>query len=129
MGRQNGFQSGGTAEHWKVFLATMFGRQEKVLNFRRSRMSKTVPFWPWWQPFNSFCFENFFLSFPFFILLGKKVRVGWGAECTLLCPSSSVAGPALTTLINKFSRIRREETITFTQEAATWGVLWKKVFL
>ena len=41
-GRQNGFQSSGAKEHWKVLSATMVGRQEKFLNSRHSRMAKTV---------------------------------------------------------------------------------------
>ena len=34
--------------------ATVVGVKENVLNSRRSSMAKTVTFWPWWQPFNSF---------------------------------------------------------------------------
>ena len=46
------------------------GWQEKFLNSRCSRMVKTVTFWPWWQRFNSFCFEIlFFPLFPYFFLL------------------------------------------------------------
>ena len=60
-GRQNGFQSGGAMEHWHVLSATMVDGIEKFLNSRRPRMAKTVTFWPWWKPFNSFCFES--LSF------------------------------------------------------------------
>ena len=41
-GQQNGFQSGGAKEHWKVLSATMVGRQEKFLNSKHSRMAKTV---------------------------------------------------------------------------------------
>ena len=48
-GRRNGFQSGGTMEHWKGMSATMVGRQEKFMNSRHSRMAKIVTFWPWWQ--------------------------------------------------------------------------------
>ena len=40
-------------------------------------MAKTVTLWhwPWWQPFNSSCFEtlSFFLFLPFFFLLRRKV--------------------------------------------------------
>ena len=50
--------------HWKVLPATMVGQQEKVLNSRRSRMSKAVNFWPRWQTFNSFSFETFSLFNP-----------------------------------------------------------------
>ena len=41
--------------------------QEKFLNSRRSRIVKTVTFWPWWQSFDSFCFET--LVFSVFALL------------------------------------------------------------
>ena len=80
--RESGFRSEGAMEHWQVLSATMFGGPEKFLNSRRStrcsRMAKTVTFWPWWQSFNSFCFESlsFFLCFPFFFLLRKNVD-GW----------------------------------------------------
>ena len=57
------FKVGGTMEYWKVLSATMVGWQEKFSNSRRSRMVKTIIFWPWWQPFNSFCFETLSL-FP-----------------------------------------------------------------
>ena len=76
---KNGFQSGGRwgeggMEHWKVSSATMVGRQEKFSNSRRSRMAKTIIFWPWWQPFDSFCFET--LSFlplpPIFLFATQK---------------------------------------------------------
>ena len=43
-GRKIWFQSGGTMEHWKVFLVTMVGRQEKFLNCRLSRKAKAVTF-------------------------------------------------------------------------------------
>ena len=42
--RGNGFQSGGAMKQWKVLSVTMVGRQEKFLNSRRSRMTKTVTF-------------------------------------------------------------------------------------
>ena len=44
------------------------------LNSRLSSMAKAVIFWPWWQPFNSFCWNFFFFSFFFsiFFLLRKK---------------------------------------------------------
>ena len=47
----------------------MVARKEKFSNSRRSRMSKTIIFSPWWQPFNSFCFEtfSFFPLPPFFM--------------------------------------------------------------
>ena len=54
------------------------------LNSRCSRLAKWVTFWPWWQPFNSFCFENV-SSFPlfsfFFFLLCKKVCGCWMGPC------------------------------------------------
>ena len=73
---------GGAMEHWKVLLPTMVGRQEKNSNSRHSRMAKTVIFWPWWQPFNSFCFETnpFFFTFVslFSFCYAKKWGGGWG---------------------------------------------------
>ena len=51
----------GPMEHWKVLSATMISRQEKFSNSRHSRIAKTIIFWPWWQPLNSFCFETLFL--------------------------------------------------------------------
>ena len=48
-GWRNGFQSEGAMEHWKALLATMVGRQGKVLNSGRSRMAKTVIFWQFFQ--------------------------------------------------------------------------------
>ena len=87
-GQRNGFQSGGAMEHWKVLPATMVGRQEKSLNFRHSRMAKTVTFWPWWQPFNSFCFQilSFFPLFIFFLFDTQKSEV----PCT---PTPGVPAP------------------------------------
>ena len=63
-GRQNWFQRGEAMDHRKVLPEAMVGRQERFLNFRHSRMAKTVTFPLWCQPFNSFCF---------FILLRRKV--------------------------------------------------------
>ena len=40
LGRRNGFQCGGTKEHWKVLSATMVGRQEKFLNSKHSEWLK-----------------------------------------------------------------------------------------
>ena len=87
---------GGCMEHWKVLSATMvtmLGRQEKYSNSRRSRIAKTIIFWPWWQPFNSFYFET--LSFlplsPFFLFATQKGRTtdgGGGAW------PPGIAGPA-----------------------------------
>ena len=70
-------------EYWKV-----------VEKFRRFRI---VTFWPWWLPFNSFCFL-FFLCFPFLFLLRKIVCVGGrGAEAMLL--SAFPVSPALKTTV------------------------------
>ena len=63
----------------RVILKSIVGHHgwptKKILNSRRSRMAKAVTFWPWWQPFNSFCFEtlSLFLCFPLFLLLPKNV--------------------------------------------------------
>ena len=65
-------------KYWKVFL-----------NFRRSRMSKTVTFWYWWQLFNSFCFE--ILSFFFVSLFSFCYAKEWedhdplGPRCCRPC--------------------------------------------
>ena len=51
----------------------MVDQQETFLISRRSRMAKTVTFWPWWQAFNSFCFETlFFLCFSFLFVMQKS---------------------------------------------------------
>ena len=65
-------------EHWKVLSATMVGRQKKCSNSRRSRMAKTIKYWPWRQPFDSFCFETFaFLPLsPFFLFAAPKSGAG-----------------------------------------------------
>ena len=83
-GRQNGFQSGRGGgrwgmEHWKVLSATMVGWQEKFSNSTRSRMAKTIIFWPWWQSFNSFCFETPSLLplSPFFLFAMQKSGEPW----------------------------------------------------
>ena len=41
-------------------------------------MAKTVTFWPWWQPFDSLCFEtlSLFPLFPFILFAAKKVGGG-----------------------------------------------------
>ena len=76
-------------ENWKVLSATMVGRQEKFYNSRRSGMAKTVIFWPWWQPFDSFCFET--LSFlplsPFFLFAMQKSRGPWSPGPLLVSPA------------------------------------------
>ena len=60
--------------HWTLkSIVMMVRRQEQFLNSRRSRIAKTVTFWPWWQPFNSFSFET--LSFfPFVSLFSFLLR-------------------------------------------------------
>ena len=97
-GRRNGFQGGGAMEHWQVLPATMVGQLEKFLNSRRSRMAKTVTFWPWWQPFNSFCFESlsFFPLFPFFLFATQKSGGGgMGGGWAWPPRPSSITGPGL----------------------------------
>ena len=92
-GQGNGSQSGGAMEQWQVLSVSMVGREEKILNSRCYRMVKTVTFWAWWQPFNSFCFEclSFFLCFPFFFLLAKK----WRGHVLPPFPLTSPVSPAL----------------------------------
>ena len=71
---------------------TFVGRPEEFLNSRRSRMAKTLTFWPWWQSFNSFCFESltFFPLFPLFLFATQKRGVA-------VAPGpSSIAGPVVT---------------------------------
>ena len=81
-------------EHWKVLLATMVGRQEKFLNSRRSRMAKTIIFWPWWQPFESFSFETLsFLPFAFVSLFSFCYAKKW--EGGGHCPPAPPVSPAL----------------------------------
>ena len=43
---ENGFQSGGTMEQGKELSLTMFGREEKILDIRHSRMATTVAYYP-----------------------------------------------------------------------------------
>ena len=45
-GGENGFQSGGTMEQGKELSLTMFGREEKILDIRHSRMATTVAYYP-----------------------------------------------------------------------------------
>ena len=86
---------GGGMKHGKVLSATMVGRQEKFSNSRRSRMAKTIIFWPWWQPFNSFCFET--LSFlplsPFFLFATQK------SGAAIAPPAPPVSPPCFSTLL------------------------------
>ena len=88
---------GGTMKLWKVLTATMtmVGGQEKISNSIYFIMAKAVTFWPWWQPFNSFCFEGlyFFLCFSFFFLLLKKEWGGGGGEHGPPASLLGVAGP------------------------------------
>ena len=60
--------------HWTLkSIVMMVRRQEQFLNSKRSRIAKTVTFWPWWQPFNSFSFETLFFS-PFVSLFSFLLR-------------------------------------------------------
>ena len=71
-------------EHWRAVLATIVGRQKK-LNSRCSRMAKAVTFWPWWQSFNSFCFETsfiFLLYFPLFLFATQEGLCVWSPGVT-----------------------------------------------
>ena len=90
-------------EHLKLLWATMVGWQENFFSSRRSRMAKTVTFWPWLLLFNSFCFGtlSFFPLFPFFpFYYAKKWK---GREGVCMAPPTSplpplplgVAGPEL----------------------------------
>ena len=87
-------------EHWKVLSVSMVDRHEKCLNSRRSRMAKTVTFWPWWQPFDSFCFET--LSFstfsPFSLFATQKSRGTIAPR-----PPPGVAGPELKNATGNFN--------------------------
>ena len=58
-----------TPESIGIFLVNNGWPSRTNLNSRRSRMAKTVTFWPRWQPFDRFYFENlsFFPFFPFFL--------------------------------------------------------------
>ena len=73
----------GAMEHWKVLSPTkknLIGRQEKFSKCRRSRIAKTIIFWPWWQPFDSLCFEtlSFFPFSPFYSFCYEK-------KCVCVC--------------------------------------------
>ena len=81
-------------EHWKVLSATMVGREEKFSNSRRSRMAKTIIFRPWWQPFNSFCFETLsFLPLSPFLLFATQKSGEAMAPLQSPPPPPGVAGP------------------------------------
>ena len=96
-GRRNGFQSGGVMEHWKVLSTTMVDRPEQFLNSRRSRIAKTVTFWPWWQSFNRFCFESlsYFLLFPLFLFATQKSGGGLGSPAHPVSPALCFPKPLL----------------------------------
>ena len=84
-GRRNEFQSKGAMEIMKSIKKPLNSivNSKKNLNSRRSRMAKTLTFWPWWQPFNSEMVWNyFFFLFPFFSFCYAKkcVCVGGGAS-------------------------------------------------
>ena len=74
--------------------ATMVDRQGKFSNSRRCRMAKTIIFWPWWQPFNSFCFETlpFLPLSPFFLFATQKSEAGGRKAClpSVASPGSNV---------------------------------------
>ena len=109
-------------EHWKGMSATMVGRQEKFLNSRRFRMAKIVTFWPWWQPFNSFCFET--LSFfPYFFFTTKKVR---GPRPTRCRQPWFCFGRCLTYEILRLINSRSTEIVEgcCTVFDCNWGSLW-----
>ena len=77
-------------EHWKVLSATkknLIGRQEKFSKSRRFRIAKTIIFWPWWQPFNSLCFEtlSFFPFSPFFSFFYEKSVCVCVCVCVCTC--------------------------------------------
>lgn len=74
-------------EHWKVLPGPMVGWQENVLNSRVSGMAKTEIFWPWWQLFNSFCFETLCFSFSLPVLFATQ------KSKEDIAPPSGVAGP------------------------------------
>ena len=58
-------------EHWKVLSATMVCLQENVLNYRGSRMAKSIILRSWRQPFN--IKTSFFLCFTFLFCYSKKL--------------------------------------------------------
>ena len=77
-GRRNGFQSRGcVGEGGHGTLKSIVGHDgwptRKISNSRRSRMAKTIIYWPWWQLFNSSCFETLsFLPLPLFFLFDTQ---------------------------------------------------------
>ena len=129
-GRRNGFQNGEAMEHWKVLSTTMVGRQENVLNSRRSRMAKTVTFSPWWQSFsfNNFCFEtiSLFSLFPFFFLLRKKV-----CACVCMCVCVCVCVACHTPLVPPVSPPLAYSILSQSKEEHNfwnnYALLWNEV--
>ena len=118
-------------EHWKVLSAIMVGGQEKFSNSRRSRTAKTIIFWPWWQPFNSFCFET--LSFlplsAFFLFATQKSGGGHGA-----LGRPGVAGPKMLMIqrlwhgsIELFPRFSLGKIKRTSYIAETWGI-WNQFY-
>ena len=96
-------------EDWKVLPATMLGQQEKYLNSRHSWMAKTLTFWLWWQPFNSFCFETVSF-FPLFPLLNH-------------CLSPSLLGVAGPVKLKFIGQIYYQETRS-KRDCSTASFLW-----
>ena len=66
--RRNGFQSGGAMEDWIVLSSTIGWPIRKLANSRRSRMAKTITFWPCWSLLIVSAFKPFlyFICFPSF---------------------------------------------------------------
>ena len=57
-------------------LGSWCNLSNKFSNSRRSRITKKIIFWPWWQPFDSFCFESLsFLPLPPFFLFAMQKSV------------------------------------------------------
>ena len=69
-------------EHWKVLPSTTVVEKKIFLNFRGSRVAKTITFWPWWKPLNSFCFKTLF--FPLFFLYSLFLQKGV-CVCVRVC--------------------------------------------
>ena len=69
--RRNGFQSGGAMEDLIVLSSTIGWPIRKLANSRRSRMAKTITFWPCWSLLIVSAFKPFlyFICFPFFFFL------------------------------------------------------------
>ena len=83
------------------------------MNSRRSRIAKTIIFWPWWQPFDSFYFEtlSFLPSSPFFLFATQTGGRGGGGG-TWSPSVAGVAGPVNTmidNIENKIENLRLQE--------------------